>query len=187
MIFRLTMMENHKAELEKVLEHLQTELAKLRTGRANSALVEDLNVDYYATSVPVKQIASISIPEPRQLVITPWDKNALAPVEKALRDANLGFNPVNEGDKIRVTLPELNEERRQDLVRIANRTAEEARVRVRNIREEIVKEIKKQEQAGEISEDERFREQEKLQAEVDGYNGKIKEISENKEKEIMTI
>ena len=180
-------MENHKAELEKVIEHLQTEFRKLRTGRANSALVEDLKVDYYGTNVPVKQIASISIPEPRQLVITPWDKNAVPPTEKALRDANLGFNPVNEGDKIRVTLPELNEERRQDLVKVANQTAEEARVRVRNIREEIFKDIKKREEAGEISEDERFREQEKLQAAVDEYNGKIKELSERKKKEIMTI
>jgi len=99
----------------------------------------------------------------------------------------LGFNPVNEGDKIRVTLPELNEERRQDLVKVANQTAEEARVRVRNIREEIFKDIKKREEAGEISEDERFREQEKLQAAVDEYNGKIKELSERKKKEIMTI
>jgi len=180
-------LDNRKVELEKVIEHLQTELSKLRTGRANAALVEDIKVDYYGTNVPVKQIASISIPEPRQLVITPWDKNAVQPTEKAIRDANLGFNPVNEGDKIRITLPELTQERRQDLVKVANRMAEEARVRVRNIREEIVKEIKKQEEAGEISEDDRFREQEKLQAAVDEYNGKIKEFAERKEKEIMTI
>src|SRR3989344_9558989 len=116
-------MENHKAELEKVIEHLQTEFRKLRTGRANAALVEDLKVDYYGTNVPVKQIASISIPEPRQLVITPWDKNALAPTEKALRDANLGFNPVNEGDNIRISLPELTQERRQVLVKDGKRRA----------------------------------------------------------------
>ncbi len=181
------MQELGKEEFEKIIEHLRTELSKLRTGRANSGLVEDIKVDHYGTSVPVKQIASISIPEPRQLVITPWDKSALQPLEKAVRDANLGFSPVNEGDKIRITLPELNEERRKDLAKVAGRIAEEARVRVRNIREEIVKDIKKREGAGDISEDDRFRQQQNLQAAVDELNGKIKEISENKEKEIMTI
>ncbi|MDP3994039.1 MAG: ribosome recycling factor [Candidatus Doudnabacteria bacterium] len=181
------MPELDREEFEKIIAHLRTELSKLRTGRANPALIEAIKFDYYGTPVAISQAGSISIPEPRQLMVVPWDKNALAPMEKAIREANFGFNPVNEGDKIRITLPELTQERRQDLAKIAGKIAEEARVRVRNIREEVVKDIKKREEAGEISEDDRFRGQEKLQAAVDEYNGKIKEISENKEKEIMTI
>ncbi len=181
------MWDLNKGDLEKVIEHLRQELAKLRTSRANPAMIEDLKADYYGASTPLKQLGSISVPEPRQLLIQPWDKNALAPIEKAIRDSDLGFNPTNEGDKIRLAIPELTEERRRELTKVAGRIAEEARVKLRNIREEIFKDIKKQELGGKISEDERFRQQEKLQDLVDEYNHQIKDLAEAKEKEIMTI
>ncbi len=179
--------EAKKSEFEKVIESLRGELAKLRTSRANPAMVEDLRADYYGTPTPIKQLGSISVPEPRQLLITVWDKNGLAPIEKAVRESGLGFNPVNEGDKIRISLPELTEERRKELVKVANRVAEEARVKTRTLREQFWKEIKKQEENGVISEDERFRQQQELQKLVDEYNKRIKELAEAKEKEIMTI
>lgn len=180
-------LEDKKPEFELVVEHFKMELARLRTARANSGMVEDLKVDYYGTPMPLKQLGSISVPEPRQLVITPWDKNAIPGVEKAIRESELGLNPVNEGDRIRITVPELTEERRRELARVMGKIAEEARVRVRNLREEIVKEIKRKEEAKEISEDERFRQQERLQEIVDDHNKRIKDLAEAKEKEIMTI
>ncbi|MBI4050356.1 MAG: ribosome recycling factor [Candidatus Doudnabacteria bacterium] len=181
------MIEQKKQEFENIIVHLKLELAKLRTGRANPAMVGDLKVDYYGTPTPIKQLGSIAVPEPRQLVIQPWDKNALQPVEKAIRDSDIGLNPANEGDKIRVTIPELTEERRRELTKLAGKTAEEARVKIRTLREEIWKGIKQQEESGKITEDDKFRQQEKLQKLIDEYNGKIKELAETKEKEIMTI
>ena len=174
-------------KFNEVIDHLKTELAKLRTGRANPAMIEDVKVDYYGQPMPVKGIGSISVPEPRQLVIQPWDKNALQPIEKAIRDAGLGLNPTNEGDKLRITVPELTEERRKELTKVAGKIAEGSRVRVRNIREEILKQAKADEDSGKISEDEMSRTKEGLQKTVDDYNQKIKTLAETKEKEIMTI
>jgi len=115
-----------KPDFEKVLDQLMAELSKLRTGRANPAMIEDVRVDYYGTPTPVKQLANITVPEPRQLVVQTWDKNALAPAEKAIRDAGLGLNPTNEGDKLRITIPQLTEERRRELLKIVGKEAEEA-------------------------------------------------------------
>ena len=177
----------NSANFEAVIEHLRVEFAKLRTGRANIAMIEDLKVDYYGTNVAINTLGSITVPEPRQLVVQPWDKNALAPMEKAIRDSALGLNPTNEGDKLRITVPELTGERRAELTKVSGKLAEEARIHMRNIREEHLKEIKKDEEAGKISEDERFRLQEKLQQQIGEYNKKIKELAEAKEKEIMTV
>lgn len=172
---------------DKVVENLKFELSKLRTGRANPLMVEDIKVDYYGAPTPVKGLGSISVPEPRQLMIQPWDKNALAPMEKAIRDSGLGLNPTNEGDKLRITIPELTEERRKELTKIVGKIAEEARIKIRNLREEMHKEIKQQEEAGKISEDDRFRKQEELQKTVEDFNAQIKTLAETKEKEIMTV
>ena len=176
-----------KAELEKVLVSLKAELSKLRTGRANPAMIDGIRVDYYGTMMSLNQMSAVSVPEPRQLLITPWDKNALLAIEKAIRDANLGLNPANEGDKIRITIPELTEERRLELVKVAARIVEEARVKVRSIREEIWKDIQNQEGSGKITEDDKFTLKNELQKLVDEYNEKIKGMAEGKEKEIMTI
>src|SRR3989344_4094520 len=172
---------------DQALERLAEELGKLRTGRANPSLIEDIKADYYGTPTPLKQMANISVPEARQLLLQPWDKNALQPIEKAIRDSGLGLNPTNEGDKLRITIPALNEERRKELIKVAGKLAEEARIKVRSIREDVVKEIKAGEEKGDISEDARFRMQDELQKVVDDYNTKIKDILAVKEKEMMTV
>ena len=176
-----------KAQFEDIISHLHAELEKLRTARANPAMVEDLQADYYGTKTPLKQLGSISVPEPRQLLISPWDKSVLAAIEKAIRDSGLGLNPANEGDKIRVTVPQLTEERRKELTKIAGKTGEETRVRLRNLREELTKEIKKEFEEKAITEDDKFRVQEELQKVMDEYNKKVKDLQDTKEKEIMTI
>ena|SRR3989344_6704276 len=180
-------LEERKPELDKVLESLKVELSKLRTGRANPAMIDGVRIDYYGTIMALNQISAVSVPEPRQLLITPWDKNVLPAIEKAIRDANLGLSPANEGDKIRITIPELTEERRFELVKVAARIVEETRVKVRNIREEIWKDIQNKEGSGEITEDDKFKLKNDLQKLIDEYNAKIKAMAENKEKEMMTI
>jgi len=179
--------DSQKEKFTGVINHFQEELAKLRTGRANPSLIEDIRADYYGTPTPVKQMANISVPEARQLLVQPWDKNALAPIEKAIRESDLGLNPTNEGDKLRITIPALNEERRKELIKVAGKLAEEARIKVRTLREDVVKEIKAGEEKGDISEDARFRMQDELQKVVDDYNTKIKDILAVKEKEMMTV
>src|SRR3989344_533084 len=152
---------------DQALERLAEELGKLRTGRANPSLIEDIKADYYGTPTPLKQMANISVPEARQLLLQPWDKNALQPIEKAIRDSGLGLNPTNEGDKLRITIPAPSEERRKELIKVAGKLAEEARIKVRSIRETIHKEVKKQEDGGQISGDDRKRLQNDLQKFVD--------------------
>ena len=171
-----------KSKFDQSIDTLTRELSKLRTGRASPSLVEDIRADYYGVPTSIKQLGNISVPEARQIVIQPWDKNALAPAEKAIRDAGLGLNPTNEGDKLRITIPALTEERRTELAKVVGKIAEESRVKVRNIREEILRDVKKLD-----DEDERHRQQEQLQKIVDEYNQKIKSLAETKEKEIMTI
>lgn len=176
-----------KLKFEEISVHLRHELQKLRTARANPAMVEDLTADYYGAKTPLKQLASISVPEPRQLLLSPWDKSVLPNIEKAIRESDLGLNPSNEGDKIRITVPQLTEERRKELTKVAGKIAEEARIRLRNLRENLAKEIKKEFDAASVTEDDKFRLQEKLQELMDDYNKQIKDQQEAKEKEIMTI
>ena len=128
--------DSKKIDLESAIEHLNTEMGKIRTGRANPALVEGLIVDYYGTKTPLKQIASINAPEARLLVIQPWDKGALVYIESALRESDLGFNPNNDGQVVRINIPALTEERRKELVKLLNQRSEDGKISVRNIREE---------------------------------------------------
>ncbi|MDD5463950.1 MAG: ribosome recycling factor [Candidatus Moranbacteria bacterium] len=177
----------HKEDLEKSVEHFKGEAGKIRTGRANPSLVEDLLVDYYGAKTPLKQIASINTPEPRTIAIQPWDRGALAAIETAIRNSDLNMNPTNDGVLVRINIPMLTEERRKEMVKMLNQKGEEARIAVRSIREEILKEIKDAEKAGEISEDDEFAGKEKLQVIVDEYNKKIEELRAKKEVEIMTV
>ncbi len=179
--------ESKKPELENAITRFKEELAKLRTGRANPALVENILVECYGSKTLLKQLASISVPEARLITINPWDKSALSAIEAAISASDLGLNPNNDGQIIRLNLPPLNEERRQELVKILNQKAEEARISVRNIREEIWREIQNKEKSGEISEDDKFKGKDKLQEVIDEYNNKIEELRERKEKEIMTV
>jgi ribosome recycling factor len=181
------LIDRSRPEFEKAIEHFKNELTQLRTGRASSALVENVMVDYYGSKSPLKQIASISTPEPRLILISPWSKDTLVNIEKSIRDSQLNLNPVNDGQVLRVNIPPLNEERRRELVKILSQKAEEARVTVRKQRENIWDEIQDFEKQGKIAEDDKFSGKDRLQKVVDEYNGKIEEIREKKEEEIMTV
>ncbi len=179
--------EQQSGHFDEGVEHFKGEIEKFRTGRATPALIDYLVVDYYGTKTPMKQIASINVPEARSLMIQPWDRGALGAIETAIRNANLGFNPMNDGVVIRIALPPLTEERRKDLVKALNQKAEEARIAVRNIREDAWKEILHLEKDGIIGEDDRFRAKDELQKLVEEYNKKIEEMRKKKEEDVMTV
>jgi ribosome recycling factor len=171
----------------KAVEAVEHEFNTIRTGRANPALLDVVQVNAYGTILPLKQVASISTPEPRSLLIQPWDRSNIAPIEKAILAANLGFNPMNDGKVIRITIPSLTEERRKELVKITHRMAEEGRVAIRNVRRHAIDEIKKLEKDGKVSEDESFKAQQKMQETTDKFIEKINTILAAKEAEIMEV
>lgn len=179
--------KSKKSEFEKAVEYFKTETGKLRTGRASASLVENLPVDYYGNKVPLKQVASINVPEPRLIVIQPWDADSLANIEAAIKMSELNLNPNNDGRVIRINIPSLNEERRAELVKMLNQKAEEARISIRGIREDVWEKIQELEKTGKIMEDDKFRGKERLQEIVDDYNKQVEDMRERKEKEVMTI
>ncbi|MBX4205280.1 MAG: ribosome recycling factor [Candidatus Doudnabacteria bacterium] len=183
----LQILEQKQAEFQKVIDYLKSELSTLRTGRANAALVEYLNVEYYGAQTPLIQIAQITVPEPRVIAIQPYDKNALKDIEKAVQQSNIGITPVNDGNFIRLNIPAMTEERRKELVKVVGQMTEKARVSVRNVREEIWKEIQKLETEGKITEDDKISAKEELQEVIDKFNEEIKKLADAKEKEVMTI
>lgn len=176
-----------KPYLDKTLDYLRSELTALQVGRATSSLVEDLEMECYGSKMPLKQLAAISVPEPRQIIIQPWDKNILKEIEGALRRSKLGLTPVVDGEIIRLNIPSLNEERRRELLKILKEKLEECRVSVRRHREEAWKEIQGLEQAKKMREDDKFRAKDELQKLVDGYNKKIEELGQRKEEEIIKV
>jgi ribosome recycling factor len=176
-----------KEDFEKAIEYFKEELTKLRTGRASTALVDSLLVDYYGSKSPLRQIASITVTDARTIAITPWSRDSLVNIEKAIRESQLNLNPMNDGQVVRINIPALNEERRKELVKILNQKAEEARVAVRRVREEIWDQFQALEKDGKIGEDDKFIGKDKLQRMVDEHNVKIEEIREKKEEEIMTV
>ena len=179
-------MSNHdfKQKLDKSIEHLKHNLANVRTGRATPALVENIKVECYGTQTPLTQLASVSTPDPKTVSLEPWDKNI---IEKAIQSSDLGINPVIKGSTIHLNIPALTEERRQEMVKILHQKVEEAKISIRNIREELIKELKNEEKEGNISEDDLFAEQKEIQKTVDEYNDTVKQIQEKKEEEIMTV
>jgi ribosome recycling factor len=181
------LIEKKRTELEKSIEHYKDELGQLRTGRASASLVENILVDYYGNKSPLKQVASITTPEARTILISPWDKGSLANIEKEIRESQLNLNPNNDGQVIRINLPMLTEDRRKDLVKILNQKSEEARIGIRKHREDVWGDIQKAEKDGLMSEDDKFIGKDKLQEVVDEYNKKIENIRQEKEVEIMTI
>ena len=174
-------------KMEKTVDVLMREMAGIRTGRATPALVEHVKVDYHGVLTPLNQLSSITVPEASLIVIQPWDKDSLVSIEKAINEAQLGLNPVNDGQVIRIAIPALNEERRTELVKMLGRYAEDAKVVVRQAREEAWDEIQDLVKNGKMGEDDKFRGKDMLQKSVDEYNGKIEEIREKKEKETMEI
>ena len=176
-----------RVRMEKSIENLKEEFKKIRSGRANASLVEDLIVDYYDSKVPLKQLAGISVPEPRLIVIQPWDKGALAIIEKAIQKSDLMLNPTNDGKVIRIAIPPLTEERRKDLVKIAKAKAEEARIAIRNIRRDGNEEVKKAEKEGHVSEDDSKKTLEEIQKITDEFIKKVNDLLEAKIEEIMEV
>jgi ribosome recycling factor len=171
--------------MQKTIEATQHEFATLRTGRANAAMLDGVHVDAYGGQMPINQLAQVHAPEPRQLVITPYDRNMVGPIEKAIRNSDLNINPINTGDSIRLNLPVLTEERRKDLVKLLHKKAEEGRVAIRNVRREANEHIKQIEKKSEISEDESKRAQERLQKLTDKFVAEIDANQKAKEAELM--
>lgn len=176
-----------KPDIEKSIEHFKDELSQIRTGRASTALVESLMVDYYGAKSPLKQVASISTPEPRTIMISPWDKDNLVNIEKAIRESQLNLNPNNDGKVVRINIPALTEERRKELLKVVGQKAEEARIALRKHREDVWEEIQKMEKEGKIGEDDKFLGKDKLQEMIDEYNAKIEEIKTKKEEDVLTV
>ncbi len=174
-------------KFENIIEHFKHELASLRIGRASTGIVEGILVESYGSKLPVSHIASINIPDARTIAIQPWDKSNLAAIEKAVRESNIGLNPINDGNLIRLNIPQMTEERRKEMVKVVGQYAEAARISVRNVREEILKDFKKQEEENKLTKDDMESEKKDLQETVDKYNEKIKEIAAAKEREILTI
>lgn len=173
--------------MDGALEQLRKEFAGLRTGRASANLLEPVTVEAYGTTVPLNQVANISVPEPRLISVQVFDRSTVKAVEKAIRDAGLGLNPQTEGSTIRVPIPELNSERRKELSKVAAKYAEQTRVAVRNVRRDGMDGLKKAEKAGELSEDEQKVWADKVQAATDAHIKKIDESLATKEKEILQV
>lgn len=173
--------------MEKSLDALRRELDTIRTGRANPAIIEHLQVDYYGSPTPLQQLATISSPDARQLLVQPYDRTAIGAIEKAIRGSDLGFNPTNEGTLIRIAIPALTEERRRDLVKLVHRRVEEAKVAVRNVRREELDRLKKQLKEKEISQDEEKRAQDDLQKVTDQTIQEADKIGEAKEREVLEV
>ncbi len=176
-----------RERMQKALETLELDYKRLRTGRAAVALVDNIRVDYYGTSTPLNQMATLTVPDPRTIMIQPWDNSIIGEVEKAILKSELGLTPMNDGKMIRISIPPLTEERRKDLVKVIKKRAEETKVAVRNIRRdanEMIKDLKKEK---EISEDEQFRAQEETQKITDDFIKKIDGVYSTKETEILEI
>ncbi len=173
---------------QDAIKHLEGEFAKMQVGRASTAMVDGLLVEAYGSLQPLKHFATVSTPDPKTIMIQPWDKAMLAPIERAIRERkDLGLNPMNDGSVVRITLPMPTEERRKELAKVAKAKGEEARISVRNARHKANSRIQEQEKEKEISEDESRALQRELQQNVDKANKKIEEVVKTKEKEILTI
>lgn len=182
-----SVLESAGERMGKAVNQLKSDLASLRAGRATPALLDKVIVDYYGTQTPLNQLANISVPEPRLLIIQPWDKNAMEAIEKAILTSELGLTPNNDGNVIRLPIPALTEERRQELVKMVKKYGEEAKVAVRNIRRDANESIKKAEKEGSLSADEARRYQEKIQKRTDEHIEQIDQMIEKKEAEIMEV
>jgi ribosome recycling factor len=176
-----------RQRMDKSVDALHDDLLGIRTGRASPALVEKLPVDYYGTVTPLNQMAGIAVPEPRLLVIRPWDPSALSDIERAILKSDLGLTPMNDGKLIRLSIPRLTEERRRELVKVVARRVEEARISVRNLRRDALQDLKEFEKEKMISEDDFFRGKDEVQELTDEFIKQIDEIGKRKEEEVMEI
>ncbi len=182
---REKVLKDMESRMKKAIDVIKKDMASVRTGRAHPALLEDIKVDYYGTPVPINQLATISVPEARLIVIQPWDKSTLKEIEKAILRSPLGLVPQNDGNVIRVSVPPLTEERRKELIRLVRKKAEEGRITIRNIRRDIMDELKEKKDNGEIPEDDYFKLSKEIQDITDKYIEQVEEILRLKEEEIM--
>jgi ribosome recycling factor len=181
------LLDEIRQRMQKSVDVLHEDLMSIRTGRASPALVEKLMVEYYGTLTPLNQMASIAVPEPRLLVIRPWDPSALPSIERAILKSDLGLTPMNDGKLIRLNIPRLTEERRRELVKVVAKRVEEARVSVRNLRRDALQDLKDFEKEKMISEDDMFRGKDEVQELTDKFIAKIDELGKRKEEEVMEI
>ncbi len=179
--------EDADSRMAKSIEALKHELSKLRTGRAHTSLLDHITVEYYGSEMPLSQVATIKVEDARTLSVTPWEKNMVAPIEKAIMTSDLGLNPATAGTVIRVPLPPLTEERRKDMIKLVRQEGEKARVAIRNIRRDAIHDLKALLKEKEISEDEEHRAQEVIQKLTDRYVEQVERLIEAKEKDLMTI
>ena len=176
-----------KSRMDKSIEALRQELAKIRTGKATTALLDGIKVDYYGSSVPLNQVGNVSVLDAHTLSITPWEKPMVLVIEKAIQEANLGFNPVNDGTNLKVPVPPPNEERRKDLVKLVKKYSEDAKVAIRNIRRDANDHLKKEEKEKKMSEDQLLDAEDEVQKLTDEHTKLIDDILKHKEVEIMEV
>jgi ribosome recycling factor len=176
-----------QSEMKQALESLNKDLSRMRTGRANLAILDGIRVDYYGASTPLNQVASLHTPEPRLIMIKPWEKSMVPVIEKAIQAADLGFNPSNDGEVVRIPIPPLTEQRRQELVKLAKKTGEEYKIQIRRIRREANDMLKELEKSKDISEDDMHRAMDDVQKHTDEHIKKVDERIAEKEKEILEI
>jgi ribosome recycling factor len=179
--------DDAERRMQKAIEVLKLDLSSIRTGRASAALVDRITVDFYGTPTPVNQVATISVPEPRLLVIQPWDRKMLVEIEKAIQKSDLGINPTNDGQVIRLAIPQLNEERRREMVKSVHKKLDEHKIAVRNIRRDAHDKLREREKKKELSEDELKRSTERLQKLTDRYIEEIDKVGKAKELEILEV
>jgi ribosome recycling factor len=182
-----TILESLKERMEKSIDSLKSAYNKIRTGRANPAILDDIKVDYYGNLTPLNQTSNVSVEENRTLVISPWDKNLMPEIEKAITSSDLGLNPSSSGDLIRVTMPTLTEETRQGYIKQARSEAENSRISIRNIRRDANNQVKDMQSSGEISEDDMRRSEDLIQKETDSYISVVDSELKNKESDLLEI
>ena len=178
---------NLNDKIQKTVAVLKEDLATVRAGRANPAILDKINANYYGTPTPIKNMANISVPDPRQLMISPFDPSSISEIEKAINEANLGFNPSNDGKVIRLVIPQLTEERRKELTKTTKKMGEDAKIAIRNIRRDVNESAKKLEKDGEITEDDLKKGLDRIQKATDEGVKKIDEIIATKDKEILEV
>ncbi|MDD3839677.1 MAG: ribosome recycling factor [Clostridia bacterium] len=176
-----------RKKMSKTIDVLKKDMASIRAGRANPSLLDNIKIEYYGVLTPLNQIAGITAPEPRLLLISPWDANVLPAIEKAILKSDLGLNPSNDGKVIRLAIPALTEERRKELVKVVKRNGEDAKIAIRQVRREVNDTFKSMEKKSEITEDDQRRGEERVQELTDDFTGKVDEIVEKKEQEIMEV
>ncbi len=180
-------MKDAEGKMKKTIELFKTDLSTMKAGRASASLLHNMKVDYYGTPTPINQMANVSTPEPRLLLIQPWDPSTIKDIEKVIQASDLGITPANDGKVIRLAIPQLTEERRKELVKVLKKKGEECKVAIRNVRREANDDIKKLEKDSEITEDDSHKGLDKVQELTDGYIKNVDEIVKEKEKEIMSV